>query len=64
MNIKISFDLVMDEAQLHAWANEYGLDASEVASDATNHLGELVREHVKAIHHVEEFAALKNYHVR
>jgi len=64
MKIKISFELEMNDDNLKGWANEYGLDASEVASDATHHLGELVREHVKAIHHVEEFASLKNYQVR
>lgn len=64
MKIKVSFELDMSDANLHAWANEYGLDMSEVASDATHHLGELVRETVKGMMHVEEFATLKNYQVK
>lgn len=64
MKIKISFELEMSDANLRAWANEYGLDMSEVASDATHHLGELVREHIKAMYHVEEFATLRNYQVK
>jgi hypothetical protein len=64
MDIKISFTLSMNDDNLKDWALEYGLDMSEVSSDATNHLGELVREHVKAIQHVEEFASLKNFRVQ
>lgn len=64
MKIKISFELEMSDKNLHAWANEYGMDMSEVASDATHHLGELVRENVKAMMHVEEFTTLRNYQVK
>ncbi len=64
MKIKISFDLNMTEADMKAWANEYGLDPAEVASDATRHLGELVREHLVQLPHVQEFTTVQNYQVR
>ena len=64
MKIRISFELDMNDEQMHYWANEYGLDMAEVASDATGHLGELVQERVKALHHVEEFTSMRNYQVR
>lgn len=64
MNITISFNLKMSDADLHAWANEYGLDMSEVASDATEHLGSLVREHVAQIMQVREFAVIQEFQVR
>jgi hypothetical protein len=64
VKINISFELEMNDKQMSAWANEYGLDMEDVASDATGHLGSLIREHVKNLYHVEEFASLKNYQVR
>ncbi len=64
MKIKISFELEMSDANLHAWATEYGLDMSEVASDATHHLGELVEAEIKAMIHVAEFTTLRNYQVK
>lgn len=64
MGIKISFELDMTPDDLRSWANEYGLEMDEAASDAAHHLGELVREHVKAISQVQEFAKVKNYQVR
>lgn len=64
MKIKVSFELNMTDKDIKAWANEYGLDLAEVSSDATRHLGELVREHVAQIHHVQEFATIQNYQAR
>lgn len=64
MKIHISFELEMTPENLKDWANEYGLDLSEAASDATGHLGELVNAAVKGIMQVEDFATLRNYHVR
>lgn len=64
MKIKVSFELVMSDANLRAWANEYGLSMDEVASDATDHLGELVNAAVKGIMQVEDFATLRNYQVK
>lgn len=62
--IRISFELEMTPENLKDWANEYGLDLSEASSDATGHLGDLVRAAVKGIMQVEDFATLRNYHVR
>lgn len=64
MRIKISFELEMSDANMRDWATEYGLDMSEVASDATHHLGELVQEIVTDVPLVKEFASVKNYEVR
>lgn len=64
MKIKVSFELNMTDKDMKDWANEYGLDLAEVASDATHHLGELVREHVAQIQHVREFTTIQNYQVR
>jgi hypothetical protein len=64
MKIKVSFELEMSPDNLRDWANEYGLDMSEVANDATHHLGELIRETVKGMSHVEEFTFMKNYRVQ
>lgn len=63
MDIKISFTLSMNDDNLKDWALEYGLDMSEVASDATNHLAGLVQEAVKGVSHVEEFATVKHFRV-
>lgn len=62
--IRISFELEMTPENLKDWANEYGLDLAEASSDATGHLGDLVRAAVKGIMQVEDFATLRNYHVR
>lgn len=64
MNITITIKLNMDDAQMKAWAREYGLNTEEVASDATHHIGELVREHVEAMPHVEEFTTVKSFQVK
>lgn len=62
--ITVSFDLEMSDKDLHAWANEYGLDMSEVANDARGHLGELILAQLKGMMHVEEFTSLRNYQVK
>jgi len=64
MKIKISFELEMTDENLHAWANEYGLEMDEVASDATHHLGELVQDKVSRMMHVKEFTTVRNYQVK
>lgn len=64
MDIEISFTLHLDDNQMKDWALEYGLNLSEVASDATNHLGALVLENIKTMMHVEQFTTVKNYHVK
>lgn len=64
MKIKISFELEMTPKQLRDWANEYGLDMSEVASDATGHLGELVQATIKGMSHVQDFTTVRNYQVK
>lgn len=64
MKIKISFELEMSDTNLRAWANEYGLDLSEAASDATGRLGALVNAAVKGIMQVEDFATVRNYQVK
>jgi hypothetical protein len=64
VKITISFELNMTDKDMHDWANEYGLSMEEVASDATGHLGELVRAHLAQLPHVKEFTTVQNYHVK
>jgi hypothetical protein len=64
MEIKISFTLNMNDEQMHAWANEYGLDMGEVSSDATGHIGEIVQATVKSIPHVQDFTRVTGFTVK
>ena len=64
MQIKMTVTLHLSADQMRAWANEYGLDADEVADDAREHLSALVYEHVKQIPHVGEFASLTDFTVK
>lgn len=64
MQVKMSVTLHLSDEQMHAWANEYGLDMEEVATDATEHLGALVHEAIKQVPHVGEFASLTGFTVK
>lgn len=64
MQVKISFTLEMNAKQRADWANEYGLDMSEVDADAAGHLGELVQAAVKQMPHVEQFTTVKKFTVK
>lgn len=64
MQIKMNVTLHMTDEQMRSWANEYGLDMSEVASDATEHLAGLVHEQIKQMSHVREFTSLTGFTVK
>lgn len=64
MQIKMTVTVHMSDAQRKSWANEYGLDMSEVNEDAKEHLGALVYEHVKQVPHIGEFATVTNFKVQ
>jgi hypothetical protein len=63
MKFNISFELDMDDEQMHAWARAYGLTMDQVASDASHKLGELVRTRIAAIAHVEDYTTMTHYQV-
>jgi hypothetical protein len=64
MEIKISLTLSMNDEQMHAWANEYGLDMDEVSSDATGHISEIVHATIKNIPHVQDFTRVTGFMVK
>lgn len=63
MQITMTLTLNMSDDQRKAWANEYGLDLSEVNEDATNHLSEIVVEQVKHLPHVRDFTSITGFMV-
>lgn len=63
MKIQISITLDMSDAQLQDWADEYGFDVSEAASDATRHLGNLVQGTVSYISQVQDFTSMTGFKV-
>lgn len=64
MEIKMTINLHMTDADLHAWANEYGLSMDEVASDASGHLGELVQATIANISQVKDFTSITRFAVK
>ena len=64
MKIRMTITLDMDDTQMHSWAHEYGLDMDEVASDASEHIGDMVREHVENISQVRDFATITRFAVK
>ncbi len=62
MKIQLTVTLELNEDQKRAWANKYGLGMDEVASDATQYLGALVREHIEQMPHLQmEYASLADF---
>lgn len=64
MDIQITIKLHMDDTQLRDWAHTYGLDMSDASSDATGHIGELLKAAVEMQPHVKEFTTITKFAVK
>lgn len=61
MQIKIAITFEMDADQLKNWADKYGLDQSEAASDADKRIRSLVQEHIEQMFQMTDFTTIKRF---